>query len=171
VLLRRLHALCFLGHGTRRLHLAGITACPTGDWVTQQAGNLVMNLPDQADGLTFLIREPDATFTAAVDAVFTAPGARISKTPVRAPRANATAERWIGSARPECPDRMRITSERHRQPVLSEYARPRQHPPAAPGAAAQPARRARTSTRRQDQDARSAPGPAGSLIHEYALVA
>jgi hypothetical protein len=87
--------------------------------VTPQAPTLVMNLPDQADGLTFPIREPDATFTAAFDAVFTAPGAPISKTPVRAPRANATAERWIGSARPECPGRMLITSERHRQPVLS----------------------------------------------------
>jgi putative transposase len=159
VLLRRLHVLFFLGHGTRRIHLARITACPTGAWVTQQAPNLVMNPGDQADGLKFLIRDRDATFTAAVDAVFTALGARIIKTPVRAPRANAIAERWIGRARPEYLDRMLITSERHRQLVLSEHARPPQHPPAAPGAAAQPARQARTSTRRHDQDARSAPGP------------
>jgi putative transposase len=99
VLPRRLHARLLLEHGTRRLHLARITACPTGDWVTQQAPTLVMNPGDQADGLTFPIREPGATFTAAFDAVFTAPGVPITKTPVRAPRANAIAERRISSAR------------------------------------------------------------------------
>ena len=160
VLPRRLHVLFFIEHGTRRVHLAGIAACPTGAWVTQQARNLVMNLGDQADGLKFLIRDRDAKFTATFDAVFTALGMRIIKTPVRAPRANAIAERWIGGARRECLDRMLITSERHLQLVLSEHARPLQHPPTAPGAAAEPARRARTSTRRHDQDARSAPGPA-----------
>jgi putative transposase len=89
--------------------------------VTQQARNLLMNLDDHADGLKFLMRDRDAKFAAAFDAVFDAVGVRIVKTPVRAPRANAIAERWISSARHECLDRMLITGERHLRLVLSEY--------------------------------------------------
>jgi putative transposase len=171
VFLRRLYVLFIIEHGTRRVHLAGITAHPAGEWVTQQARNLLMGLEDHADSFKFLIRDRDAKFTAAFDAVFTAVGVRSIRTPVRAPRANAIAERWVGSARRECLDRMLITSERHLRLVLGEYIdhynqhRPhrvlqqsppagRPHPP-APGANVRVLRRDRL----------------GGLIREYSQVA
>jgi putative transposase len=119
VFLRRLYVLFFIEHGTRRVHLAGITAHPTGEWVTQQARNLLMNLEDRAGGLKFVIR--DAKFTAAFDAVFAAAGVRIIRTPVRAPRANSIMERWIGSCRRELLDRTPIWSQHHLMTVLREY--------------------------------------------------
>jgi putative transposase len=171
VFLRRLYVLFFIEHGTRRVHLAGITAHPAGEWVAQQARNLLMNLDDQAGGLKFLIRDRDTKFTVAFDAVFTSAAMQIIRTPVRAPRANAIAERWISSARRECLDRMLISSEQHLRLVLGEYIdhydthRPhralqesppagRQHPP-APSANARVLRRDRL----------------GGLIREYSQVA
>jgi transposase InsO family protein len=91
-------------HGRRRVHLAGITAHPTGARVTQQARNLLMNLGDHADQFRFLIRHRGSKFTAAFDAVFAGTNIRIIRTPVQAPRANAIAERWIGTLRRECLD-------------------------------------------------------------------
>ena len=171
VCLRRLYVLFFIEQGTRRVHLAGITAHPAGEWVTQQARNLMMNLGEQADSFKFVIRDRDTKFTAAFDTVFTAVCVRIVRTPVRAPRANAIAERWIASARRECLDRMLITGERHLRLVLSEYVdhynvhRPHrtlhQSPPA--GRELPPVLGANVRVLRRDR--------LGGLIHEYAQVA
>jgi len=139
--------------------------------VTQQARNLLMNLEGRTDHLKFLIRDRDTKFSAAFDAVFTAIGVRIVKTPVRAPRANAIAERWIGSARRECLDRMLITGERHLRLVLDQYVdhynthRPHrtlhQNPPA--GRPYPPAAVTSMRVLRRDR--------LGGLIHEYTKVA
>jgi len=105
------------------VHLTGITAHPIGAWVAQQARNLVMDLDRRADTLRFLLRDRDSKFTAAFDTVFTAVGIEIIRTPPQAPRANAIAERWVGTVRRECTDRMLITGERHLHVVLNEYIR------------------------------------------------
>ena len=136
-------------HGTHRVHIAGITAHPTGAWVTQQARNLLMDLGDHANRCRFLIRDRDIKFTAAFDAVFASADIRIIRTPVRAPRANAIAERWIGTLRRECLDHVLITGPRHLALVLREYLqhynthRPHralhQHPPAGRAAPHVPA--------------------------------
>jgi transposase InsO family protein len=171
VLLRRLYVLFLIEHGTRRVHLAGITAHPTGERATQQARNLMMNLGGHAGDFRFLIRDRDVKFTAAFGAVLAAAGIRIIETPVQAPRANAIAERRIGSARRECLDRVLITGRRHLRLVLSEYTdhydthRPhrtlKQSPPA--GRPHLPASGRNVRVLRRDR--------LGGLLHEYSQVA
>lgn len=94
--LRRIHALIAVEHGSRRAHLLGVTAHLTGAWTTQAARNLLMDLADRTTTITFLLRDRDSRFTGAFDAVFTADSIRILTSPPGAPRANAICERMIG---------------------------------------------------------------------------
>ncbi|GAA3700768.1 hypothetical protein GCM10022224_078270 [Nonomuraea antimicrobica] len=121
--LNRLYVLFFIEHATRVVHVAGVTAHPTGAWVAQQARNLVLNLRERAEGITCLIRDRDAKITVVFDEVSTSLGARVIMTPVRAPRANAIAERWVGTVRRECTDRLLIYGENHLRRVLRTYER------------------------------------------------
>jgi putative transposase len=92
-----------------------------GEWVAQQARNLLMDLGARADRFRFLVRDRDAKFTAVFDAVFAAADVEVLTAPVRAPRANAYAERWVGTVRRELLDRMFIFGHRHLQSVMAEY--------------------------------------------------
>jgi len=123
VLFRRLYALVFIELSTRQVYLAGITPSPTGEWTAQQARNIIETFVDRPEPIRFLIHHRDSKFTAAFDEVFRSDGIRTIRTPVRAPRANAFVERWIGTARRECLDRILIVNRRHLESVLRVYIR------------------------------------------------
>jgi putative transposase len=171
VLLRRLYVLFLLEVATRRVYLLGVTPYPAGEWVTQQARNLLVSLEDRVGQFRFLVRDRDTKFTPAFDTVFAAEGIRVLRTPVRAPRANAYAERWVGTVRRELLDRILVFGGRQLRSVLAEYVdhynghRPHRALAQAPplGSADPPVILPAGTVVRRDR--------LGGLIHEYAQVA
>ena len=119
VFLRRYYALFFIAHSSRRVWLAGCTSNPSGAWVTQQARNLGLDFSEQ--GVRFLIRDRDSKYSSPFDEIFSSEGIRIVKTPVRAPKANAIAERFVRTGRSECLDWLLILNRRHLESVLRVY--------------------------------------------------
>jgi transposase len=119
VWLRRIYVLFFIELGSRRVHVAGITTHPNGAWVTQQARNLTMS--HDLTSMRLLIRDRDAKFTRSFDDVFRAENMRVIRTPPRAPRANAFAERFVRTVRHDCLDWTLIQGRRHLERVLDTY--------------------------------------------------
>ena len=162
--MRRYYVLFFIAHASRRVWFAGCTRNPTGAWVTQQARNLGLDFAGQ--GVRFLVRDRDSNYSGPFDEVFRSEGIRIVKTPVRAPKANAVAERFVRTARVECLDWLLILNRRQLEHVLrvyvEHYNRERPHrslelrPP-------QSDERRETSPPREIQR----PDRLGGLIHEY----
>ncbi len=167
--LRRLYVLFFIELDTRRVHLAGVTANPNATWVTQQARNLMLHLEEHGRRARFLIRDRDAKFCRAFDDVFRSEGADVVWTPVRAPNANACAERWIRTIRAECLDWLLIVGREHLKRVLrvyvDHYNRHRPHrarglrPPDPPAPVQLVSRGQRDHVHRRDL--------LGGLLHEY----
>ncbi len=116
--LQRLYVLFFIELGSRRVHLAGCTPKPDGAWVTQQARQLAWTLAERAAPVRFLIRDRDSKFTRDFDTVFGSEGVEIIKTPIRSPKANAIAERFVRTARSECLDWLLILNRRQLERVL-----------------------------------------------------
>ena len=171
ITLHRLYVFFVIEHASRRVHILGVTANPTGAWLTQLARNLLMDLDDANRGFRFLIRDRDRKFTAAFDAVFTATDVKMITTPARAPRANAIAERYVGTIRRELLDRLLIINQRHAAAVLHEserhYNGHRPHRTLGQAAPSRPLPRHATTEihkiQRRDR--------LGGLIHDYQQVA
>jgi transposase InsO family protein len=120
ITLKTLYVLFFIELASRRVHLGGVSRHPDSAWVTQQARNLLM-LRACERPLRFLIRDRDSKYSGAFDEVFHSEGVRIIKTPIRAPRANAVAERWVRTARAECLDWVLALGRCHLERVLRDY--------------------------------------------------
>jgi putative transposase len=121
IFFKRLYVLIYVHLATRRVVSARCTAQPTGAWVTQQARNLSWKLEEEGIKLSVVIHDRDKKFAHKADAVFKSEGAQVILTPLMAPRANAHAERWIGSCRRECLDWMLVLNQRHLEAILREY--------------------------------------------------
>jgi putative transposase len=123
VRLTTLYVLFSIELGTRRVRLVGVTDHPNGSWVVQRARELSMDRMEDAIVPRFLIHDRDSKFTRAFNDVFASDGTKAIMTPVKAPNANAVAERWVRTVREECLDWMLIWSRRHLERVLGEYVR------------------------------------------------
>jgi putative transposase len=173
IALQRLYVLFFIELASRRVHVAGSTANPTGAWVTQQARQFTWALQEQPSRFRFLIRDRDSKFTRDFDAVFAGEGIRVIKTPLRTPNANAIAERFVRTVRAECLDWLLIVNRRHLERVLRVFAdhynthrphRSRHLNPPAPNISKPHIIRTPTAgVQRRDR--------LGGLIHEYSHAA
>ena len=174
VSLRRLYVLFYIELGSRRVHLAGCTHNPDSAWVTQQARQLAWTLAEQATPLRFLIRDRDSKFTRDFDTVFRSEGVEIIRTPIRSPKANAIAERFVRTVRAECLDWLLILNRRHLERVLRVYVdhynrqRPHRALNLRPPDPEHPTLRLASSARPADVMRRDR---LGGLIHEYSLAA
>jgi len=119
-MLRRFHVLFVIEIATRRVHLAGITANPTGPWTTQAARNLMMDFGEHHP-FKFMIRDGGGQFTRSFDTVLAGSGIRAIRIPPRSPQANAFAERWVRTLRHELLDRTIVWNERQLRALLEEY--------------------------------------------------
>ncbi len=117
--LRTLYVLFAIEVGSRRVHVLGVTGNPDSAWVTQQARNLAVG--ERLQEVRFVVRDRDSKYSGPFDEVFRSEGARIIKTPIRAPKANAFAERWVRTARRECLDHILILGRRHLERTLGEF--------------------------------------------------
>jgi len=115
------YVLAVIEHATRRIRIIGITLHPTGEWTTQQARNLMMDLGEQADRVKFMIRDRGSNFTAAFDAVLADSGIRTVLCNIQTPRMNAIIERWIGGCRRELLDRTLVWNQAHLRQILRQY--------------------------------------------------
>jgi len=121
VLLQRLYFMFVMEIESRAVHVLGVTAHPTGAWTAQQARNLLVDLGERASRFKFLIRDRDSKFTTAFDDVFAGNGTRVIKTPVRSPRANSFAERFVGTLRRECLDHVLILADVSLTQLFGKY--------------------------------------------------
>ena len=168
--LKTLYVLFFIELSTRRVHLVEATACPDSAWVTQQARNLATQ--DRLTGIRFLLRDRDAKFSGPFDEVFRTEEVRVIRTPIRAPKANAFAERFVRTVRSECMDHVLIYGRRHLDRVLRVYVshymeqRPHRELGLATPCEGSPWPARQTERSRIDRSE-----VLGGLIHEYGWVA
>jgi transposase len=123
VWLRTLYVLFFIELSTGRVHLAGVSAHPRSAWVTQQARNLCFELDGRETPVRFLTRDRDAKFSGPFDEVFQTEGVRVIRTPIRSPKANAFAERFVKTVHRECLDHLLVFGQRQVRSILREYLR------------------------------------------------
>jgi putative transposase len=169
--LKTLYVLFFLQLSTRQIVAAGVTAHPDTAWVTQQARNTAMDLDDRDVPIRFLLRDHDAKLTRSFDDVFESAGGQVLRTPIRAPKANAYAERWVQTVRAECLDWTLVLGRRHLLRLLRGYVRHyNQQRPHRGLALAVPEAREQHSPRVEPR-AVSRRDVLGGLIHEYHEVA
>jgi hypothetical protein len=170
VFFKRLYVLFALEHGTRQAHLLGVTEHPNDGFVAQAARNLAGDLAEAGRPMKFLVRDRDARFTAIFDEVFSSEAIQVIKAPVRSPRANAHAERFVRTVRTECLDWTLVLGRRHLEEVLRAYVHHynQQRPHrglglGVPAGRAAPEEPASLTVCRRDV--------LGGLIHEYEAVA